>query len=57
MPFNACTTLFKQLESSNNKVKDTIDYIQTCVRHQNGIGDPIIVNFRAPLDDSSEATA
>ena len=37
--------------------QDNIEYVQTCIRHKTGIGDPIDINFKAPmLTTSKEAS-
>ena len=53
----ALSALFGELAKANARQKDQIEYIQTCVRHSCGIGDPIDVHFKAPLDDSSREAA
>ena len=34
--------------------QENIEYIQTTIRHKTGIGEPIDIEFRAPMDTSSK---
>ena len=34
--------------------QEKIEFIQSCVRHKTGIGEPINIHFKAPLDNSSK---
>ena len=34
--------------------QENIEFVQSCVRHKSGIGDPINIYFKAPLNTKSE---
>ena len=48
--------LFAQL-GKRTQNQEKIEFVQTCVRHKTGIGQPIDINFKAPLNVTSHENA
>ena len=45
-----CSAHFNKIfEKKKNNIFKDFEYIQTCVRHATGIGEPINIEFKAPL--------
>lgn len=50
-------TMFNKKPNSKDFNWKTVEYIQTCVKDQVGIGKHMIVNFFAPLNETNDKTA
>ena len=49
--------LFLTRQIDRNFNWKTVEYVQTCVKDEKGIGKPFSVTFYAPINESSDKTA
>lgn len=54
------TRQFQEIFTLLNKrsaPQDKLEFVQTAVRHKTGVGEPIVIHFKAPINVSSEKMA